>query len=270
MKYLEEYRDPDVAAGLLREIARDVTRPWVLMEVCGGQTHSIVRYGVDRLLPPEVELVHGPGCPVCVTALETIDRAHAIAGAPRRHLHLVRRHAARPRLARRSAVAARARRRRPRRLRAARRGRRSPARTPTSGSSSSASASRPPRPPTRWRWCRPGASAWPTSPCWSRTCWCRPRSPRSCRRRGNRVQAFLGPGHVCAVVGYREYEALAARYRRPDRHHRLRAGRSAGGDPDGGAPARSGPRRRREPVRAYGHARGERRSRSRRSTRCSR
>src|SRR5690606_16667922 len=57
----------------------EVTRPWVLMEVCGGQTHSIIRYGIDRLLPPEVELVHGPGCPVCVTSLETIDRAHAIA-----------------------------------------------------------------------------------------------------------------------------------------------------------------------------------------------
>ncbi|HEY2900541.1 MAG TPA: hydrogenase formation protein HypD, partial [Polyangia bacterium] len=74
MKYLEEYRDPAVAAGLLREIRRVVTRPWVLMEVCGGQTHSIVRYGVDRLLPDTVELVHGPGCPVCVTALETIDK----------------------------------------------------------------------------------------------------------------------------------------------------------------------------------------------------
>jgi len=82
VKYLEEYRDPDVAAGLLREIRRAVTQPWVLMEVCGGQTHSIVRYGVDRMLPPEVELVHGPGCPVCVTALETIDRAHAIAAQP--------------------------------------------------------------------------------------------------------------------------------------------------------------------------------------------
>ncbi len=54
-------------------------RPWVLMEVCGGQTHSIIKYGIDRLLPEEVELVHGPGCPVCVTSLEMIDKAHAIA-----------------------------------------------------------------------------------------------------------------------------------------------------------------------------------------------
>jgi hydrogenase expression/formation protein HypD len=79
MKYLDEYRDHDVAQKVVAEIRRTVTRPWVLMEVCGGQTHSIVRYGLDRLLPEQVELVHGPGCPVCVTALETIDRAHAIA-----------------------------------------------------------------------------------------------------------------------------------------------------------------------------------------------
>ena len=79
MKYLDEYRDPTVAAGLVRRIRAEVTRPWVVMEVCGGQTHSIVRYGIDEMLPDEVELVHGPGCPVCVTPLETIDRAHAIA-----------------------------------------------------------------------------------------------------------------------------------------------------------------------------------------------
>src|SRR4051812_10753642 len=82
MKYLDEYRDPDVAARLAQSIAALVTRPWVLMEVCGGQTHSIIRYGLDRMLPPQVELVHGPGCPVCVTALEVIDRAHAIAALP--------------------------------------------------------------------------------------------------------------------------------------------------------------------------------------------
>ena len=82
MKYLDEYRNPTVAATLLGEIRRVTTRPWVLMEVCGGQTHSIVRYGIDRMLPPEIELAHGPGCPVCVTPLETIDRAHAIAMQP--------------------------------------------------------------------------------------------------------------------------------------------------------------------------------------------
>jgi len=82
VKYVDEYRSGDVAAGLLREIARRATRPWTLMEVCGGQTHAIVKHGIDRLLPPGVELVHGPGCPVCVTPLEQIDKAHAIARRP--------------------------------------------------------------------------------------------------------------------------------------------------------------------------------------------
>ena len=82
MKYLDEYRDGEAAKTLTAAIVRIVTRPWTLMEVCGGQTHTIVKYGIDRILPPEVELVHGPGCPVCVTALETIDRAHAIASRP--------------------------------------------------------------------------------------------------------------------------------------------------------------------------------------------
>src|ERR1043166_8923800 len=82
MKYLDEYRDDRVAKKILAEIRRTVTRPWVLMEVCGGQTHSIVKYGLDYLLPPDIELVHGPGCPVCVTPLEMIDRAHAIARRP--------------------------------------------------------------------------------------------------------------------------------------------------------------------------------------------
>ena len=82
MKFLDEYRDGDAARTLASAIARTVTRPWTIMEVCGGQTHTIVKYGIDRVLPPEVELVHGPGCPVCVTSLEMIDRAHAIASQP--------------------------------------------------------------------------------------------------------------------------------------------------------------------------------------------
>jgi hydrogenase expression/formation protein HypD len=82
VKYLDEYRDEAVAQKLVSEIRRVVTKPWVIMEVCGGQTHSIVKYGIDQMLPPEVELVHGPGCPVCVTSLEMIDKAHAIARRP--------------------------------------------------------------------------------------------------------------------------------------------------------------------------------------------
>jgi hydrogenase expression/formation protein HypD len=82
MKFVDEYRDGAAAAKLAEAIARAATRPWTVMEVCGGQTHTIVKYGIDRLLPPQVELVHGPGCPVCVTSLEMIDRAHAIASRP--------------------------------------------------------------------------------------------------------------------------------------------------------------------------------------------
>ena len=82
MKHLAEYRDAEKAKRLAAEIHRVATRPWAIMEVCGGQTHSIIRNGADQLLPPEVELIHGPGCPVCVTPLETIDRALAIAAKP--------------------------------------------------------------------------------------------------------------------------------------------------------------------------------------------
>jgi len=79
MKYLDEYRDPILARRLLAEIHAVTTRPWTLMEVCGGQTHTIVRQGIDELLPEGVRMIHGPGCPVCVTPLELIDKALAVA-----------------------------------------------------------------------------------------------------------------------------------------------------------------------------------------------
>ena len=82
MKYIDEYRDARLAKALVAEIQRRTTRPWVMMEICGGQTHTIMRYGLDELLPKEVELVHGPGCPVCVTPLETIDKAIELAMRP--------------------------------------------------------------------------------------------------------------------------------------------------------------------------------------------
>jgi hydrogenase expression/formation protein HypD len=82
MKYLDEYRDPLAAGKLLQALRAAATRPWTIMEVCGGQTHTIVRYGIDELLPAGVELVHGPGCPVCVTPLELIDKAIAVASRP--------------------------------------------------------------------------------------------------------------------------------------------------------------------------------------------
>lgn len=82
MKYIDEYRDEKMTRALIDEIAATVTRPWTLMEVCGGQTHSILKSGLDRLLPKEVTLLHGPGCPVCVTSLALIDKAIALAARP--------------------------------------------------------------------------------------------------------------------------------------------------------------------------------------------
>ena len=82
MKFLDEYRDPVAAQRLQKEIAAVTSKPWTLMEICGGQTHTIIRYGIDELLPPEITLIHGPGCPVCVTPLELIDKAVAIAARP--------------------------------------------------------------------------------------------------------------------------------------------------------------------------------------------
>lgn len=82
MKFQEEFRDPELARKLFDEIASITTRPWAIMEVCGGQTHSIIRNGIDQLLPDKIELIHGPGCPVCVTPLELIDKALAIAAKP--------------------------------------------------------------------------------------------------------------------------------------------------------------------------------------------
>ena len=82
MKFLDEYRDADLTRKLLADIQKTVTRPWTLMEVCGGQTHSIIKSGLDRMLPAEINLIHGPGCPVCVTPLELVDKAIALASRP--------------------------------------------------------------------------------------------------------------------------------------------------------------------------------------------
>ena len=82
MKYLDEYRDGELAQKIAREVHRVTTRPWNIMEVCGGQTHAIVKFGIDELLPKSITLIHGPGCPVCVTPLEIIDQALDIAARP--------------------------------------------------------------------------------------------------------------------------------------------------------------------------------------------
>jgi hydrogenase expression/formation protein HypD len=82
MKYVDEYRDPRGVARIAGAIERMVTKPWTLMEVCGGQTHTILKYGLDEMLPDGVTLLHGPGCPVCVTPIELMDRAIEIAARP--------------------------------------------------------------------------------------------------------------------------------------------------------------------------------------------
>jgi hydrogenase expression/formation protein HypD len=82
VKYIDEYRNGDRARALAREIRRATSRPWTIMEICGGQTHAIMRFGIDELLPGDITLVHGPGCPVCVTPVELIDKAIAIASVP--------------------------------------------------------------------------------------------------------------------------------------------------------------------------------------------
>jgi hydrogenase expression/formation protein HypD len=82
MRHVDEYRDARAIASAVRRIRDTATRRWALMEVCGGQTHSILKFGMDELLPDTVELIHGPGCPVCVTPLELVDRAIAIASRP--------------------------------------------------------------------------------------------------------------------------------------------------------------------------------------------
>ncbi len=82
MKYVDEYRDAAMARRLATAITRVTTRPWTIMEICGGQTHAIVKFGLDELLPPLITLVHGPGCPVCVTSAELIDQAVELALRP--------------------------------------------------------------------------------------------------------------------------------------------------------------------------------------------
>ncbi len=82
MRFVDEYRDPAAAARIAHAIADTVTQPWTIMEICGGQTHAIVKFGIDELLPANITLVHGPGCPVCVTPVEKLDRAVAIASQP--------------------------------------------------------------------------------------------------------------------------------------------------------------------------------------------
>jgi hydrogenase expression/formation protein HypD len=214
MKYLDEYRDPAVVRRIVDHIAAAVTRPWVIMEICGGQTHAIVRHGLDRLLPPEIELVHGPGCPVCVTALETIDRAHAIAARPdviftsfgdmlrvpgsSDDLLALKARGADVRIVYSPLDALAIARQNPKR------------RVVFFGIGFETTA--PANAMALREAKRLGVANF--SMLGSHVL-VPPAIASILQARDNRVQGFLGPAHVCTITGYRSYEALAARYRTP-------------------------------------------------------
>ncbi len=214
MKYLDEYRDSAVAASLTKEIAKTATRPWVLMEVCGGQTHSIVRYGIDRMIPESIELVHGPGCPVCVTSLEMIDKAHAIAShsdviftsfgdmlrvpGSRGDLLTLKSRGADVRVVYSPLDALQIARDNPDK------------RVVFFGVGFETTA--PANAMSVYRAKLEGVKNF--SMLVSHVL-VPPAMAAVLQAPDNRVQGFLGPGHVCAVVGYREYEALCERFHVP-------------------------------------------------------
>lgn len=214
MKYLDEYRDPRLAEAVLHEIRRLRTRPWALMEVCGGQTHSIVRHGIDQMLPPEIELVHGPGCPVCVTPLETIDKAHGIAARPEVIFcsfgDMLRVPGSHGDLLSRKAAGADVR---------------------VVYSPLDCLAIARAHPDREVVFFAVGFET--TAPANAMLAWrareegvanvsllishvlVPPAIAHILQSPQNRVQGFLGPGHVCAVMGYGEYERVSARFRVP-------------------------------------------------------
>jgi hydrogenase expression/formation protein HypD len=214
LKYVDEYRDPKIALAIAERIARKVTRPWVLMEVCGGQTHTLMRYGIDELLPKQIELVHGPGCPVCVTPLEMVDRAIRIACIPdviftsygdmlrvpgsEADLFQARAHGADVRIVYSPLDAVKIARTNPDR------------RVVFFGVGFETTA--PANAMAVWQARREGLSnfsmivAHVLVPPAMRLILGSPT---------NRVQGFIGPGHVCAVMGYHEYEELSGEFHVP-------------------------------------------------------
>jgi hydrogenase expression/formation protein HypD len=211
MKYLDEYRDEKIARALAAEIASVATRHWVLMEICGGQTHTIMRYGLDELLPSHIELVHGPGCPVCVTPIETIDKAIALAMLPDVILvsygDMLRVPGSNSDLFRAKAQGAEVR----------------IAYAPTEALKIARG-----NPERKVVFLAIGFET--TAPANAMAAWEAKREglknffmlishvlvPPAIRAllgaRGNRIQGFIAPGHVCTVVGYREYEDLVSEF----------------------------------------------------------
>jgi hydrogenase expression/formation protein HypD len=211
VKYVDEYRDEHVARRLVAEIHKRVTRPWVLMEICGGQTHTLMRYGIDELLPESVELVHGPGCPVCVTPVEIIDKAVELSVRPEVTLvsygDMLRVPGSRSDLFRARAAGADVRVvYTP--MEALKIARHHPARQIVFfaiGFETTAPANAM----AVWQARREGLANFSLLVSHVLV----PPAIRlllgSAR---NRVQGFIAPGHVCTVMGYREYEALAREF----------------------------------------------------------
>ena len=214
MKYLDEYRDPVAAQKLVRAIETTATRPWTIMEVCGGQTHTIVKYGIDEMLPLGIELVHGPGCPVCVTSLETIDRAHAVASradvifcsfgdmlrvpGSRGDLLQLKAHGSDVRVVYSplDAVAIAA----------------AHPRKQVVFFAIGFETTAPPNAMAVWMAKRRGLTNFSVLVSHVLV---PPAISAILDAPDNRVQAFLGPGHVCTVVGYEEYEPLVDKYKVP-------------------------------------------------------
>ncbi len=214
MKYIDEYRDAALAHTLADEISKCVTKPWVLMEICGGQTHTLMRYGIDEMLPPQVELVHGPGCPVCVTPLEILDKAIAIASRPdvtffsygdmlrvpgsRLDLFRVKAAGGDVRIAYSPMEAVRVAREHPLRK--------------VVFFAVGFETTAPANAMALWQAHREGLRNFSML---ASHVLVPPAIRLLLGSPGNRVQGFIAPGHVCTIVGYREYEALAAEYRVP-------------------------------------------------------
>lgn len=214
MKYIDEYRDPKLAQSLVAEIRRTVTKPWVLMEICGGQTHTLMRYGIDELLPPEVELVHGPGCPVCVTALEIVDKAVAIASmagvifvsygdmlrvpGSSSDLFRVKASGGDVRIAYSPMDAVRIARQHPDRQ--------------VVFFAVGFETTAPANAMAVWQAKREGLTNFSILVSHVLV---PPAISLLLESQNNRVQGFIAPGHVCAVMGYTEYEDLVERYRVP-------------------------------------------------------
>jgi hydrogenase expression/formation protein HypD len=214
VKYLDEYRDAEAAHLVAGAIRRLVTRPWTLMEVCGGQTHTIMKSGLEELLPPEITLVHGPGCPVCVTPLALIDKAVAIAARPEvifcsfgdmlrvpgssKSLFDAKAEGADVRVVYSP-------------LDAVKLARANPTREVVFFAVGFETTA-PPNAMAVWQAAQEGIHNFSilVAHVLVPPAICAILDSPNCR-----VQAFLAPGHVCTVVGYEEYEAVAADYRVP-------------------------------------------------------